>query len=187
MHSHLDNGERGRRAVFSASEIDHAIGGGVNGGHGRIVLSSQVRDTRGHPGGTETMQPAQVRGATTVGLSHDSSRWLGSDTIYANSELPQNDVSGKGFSGSAHIVSARELDQIDNAYGTGPSPAPQQQALEPGAYEQTDGTVLLVHPNGQRMVISMQQYQALIAQQQQQIQEPAPAYDPMQDILNRTQ
>lgn len=178
MQSHLDGGgrpRRGHRNVFSAEEIDHAVGGG--GGamsrtpHGDVVDPRFIED---HVGGSRGIlegapQDARKRMHTTAGLPQEAANWRGSDTHYLERELPVNDHEGLGFWGSAEQYSLEELDQIDaqNATGQRTAGAPTQ----PGAYLQPDGNVLLINHDGQQAVVTQGQYNELMqrhAQAQQQ-------------------
>lgn len=172
MESHLGPSEGGGNITNGAQADAQHAGGDASLGrtpHGSVVHASQVAQHVGGSRGNLEGAPAapNQRMHTEVGLPAEAANWKGSGTHYGSQELPPNDWLGSGFAGSTAVVSAAELDEADAAHGTSVKP------LKPGAYQLRDGNILLVYPDGQRGVVSPQQYQQMMAQaQQQQAQAP---------------
>ena len=169
MQSHLGPSDPGGN-IYDGTTADRENGPEAAGlertPHGRVVRSSQVAQHVGGSRGNLEGAPAMPnqRMVTEVGLPTEAANWRGSDAHFAEQELPHNDWLGSGFSGSAAQVSAAELDARDKEHGTSVKP------LQPGAYRNRDGSILLVYPDGRRAVVSEQQYRQLMAQSQQQQQ-----------------
>lgn len=174
MDSHLGKRKKQpRRQVFTADEIDSRVGGGrlARNVHGAVVEANRIRR---EDGGSLGMFDGKANDPysqqpTVAGLPYEAKDWYGSATHYTDSELPVNDFMGMGFHGSTEIVSASELERIDQAAGTNYQPMP------PGAYQLTGGNILLVgRKEGQKAVITQQQFLGLqqkalgITQQHQQ-------------------
>ena len=173
MQSHLGPSDEGSN-IYDARTADRENGAEAAGlertPHGRVVRSSQVAQHVGGSRGNLEGAPAMPnqRMVTEVGLPAEAAHWRGSDAHFSEQELPHNDWLGSGFSGSAVQVSAAQLDDMDKSHGTSVKP------LQPGAYRNPDGSILLVYPDGKRAVVSEQQYQQMLAQGRQQRQQ-APA------------
>jgi len=179
LDSHLDGDEdsgpkrldTSHRNVFRPDEIDALAGEGVGRqAHGSVVSQRQVAPDRVVGGSRGDLADApgdpRARMYTQRGLPAEAANWEGSSTIYRNNELPPTTPDGRGFHGSASIVSNSDLERIDSLHGTGVAPAaslvPEEQELDPGAYQLSDGSVLLVNPAGQRQVVSQEQFQQLM-------------------------
>lgn len=169
--SGLDPREVGRtgRNIFSTEEVVQSNGGIDSRPHGKVVNASdvyrgEVDEVYLHGGPRDPR--AQMRSEVYADASIRD--WTGSSMQFFDQELPENDMWGQGMSGTGKTIMASELDQVDAQHGTHKDYAP----LEAGAYQLTNGMVLIVMPDGRRGMVTPEQFQAIqqrrIAQQAQQ-------------------
>lgn len=146
--------------VRSAREIDEMVGeGAARDPHGRVIRAGDVPNHRQGSRPIELLEDPRRARATAAGLPREAQQWRGSGTLYAEQELPRN-VAERGASATGKVVSAAELDQYDQTRGTSYQPPP------PGAYDQGNGTILLVGQNGQERTVTHEEYRALQAEAQ---------------------
>lgn len=180
--SHLGNDNEGpkhldtsQRNVHRASEVDALAGEGVQGAHGAIVSAREIAPDRVTGGSRGSLEgaPTDPRGKmhTVRSLPQEAAEWQGSASRYRDGELPPTDPYGHGFRGSTSIVNASDLERVDAAHATSQQAqqAPQRQ-MAPGAYQLSDGRILLVDARGAQQVVTVEQYQQLVARAQQQQQ-----------------
>lgn len=170
--------------VQQAQLIDQGLG---DRPHGTVVDPHQLHRRDGvdpvfmHGGPRDARAPM----CSEVFASADIREAQGSNTQIPNSDLPQNDPFGQGQVGTGQIYSASELEQVDQMHGTHEDLKP----LQPGAYQLSNGNVLIVEPGGNRVVVSPQQWevlrQRLIARQNQDHGRPAGLLGAVARVISR--
>lgn len=160
-------GKTGRN-IYSTDEVVAGAGGIDGRPHGKVVNASDV-----YKGEVDEVYlhgaPRDPRAKMHSEVYADGSirDWTGSAMQFFDKELPENDCWGQGMAGTGKTIMASELDQVDAQHGTHQDYKP----LEPGAYQLTNGMILIVMPDGKRGMVTPEQFQAIqqrrIAQQQQ--------------------